>query len=394
MKKIFIIIPFCFLFVLSACVPTSVSTIDLEEKVVEFQEVLDEFINEQASHLEIQTPNSTASEPEPTTDNHETSTAINNIKTTNQQPLIPSPRIAELENTVNELQKTIQMLKVANHTFQTSNSNNEIIAEESSTENSETLSENQTSTITTHQPLNTSFDNCGDMDEYVNKTWFENLENENNKQLTSTGRELNIIEGCLSEDETMFVFIQNELDGCGKIFNYDIQNNSLSPYVTAPHCANEFGQRNGDQISFIGGTQTNNCINKFTGNYNFIEHNIYDVENIERCFQSYKRYDFPFSLLYSDKYILSEQTNGFTLQSTDDLQIFSFLRPEGENVEINTTETKTIAGIVFQKYTSQAGYGWGYTGEMNGQKYLFTNNADDTIDEFHTILDTIQIISS
>lgn len=123
------------------------------------------------------------------------------------------------------------------------------------------------------------FDKCGGTADFQNEGWFAAL-SQKYKELIIDTREntgyLTIHQGCLSQDKSTFIFIPGQFR-CGKIFKYDIKNNSLPPYITAEHCASSFGNRVGDYIPFEGSKIENNCTTRYNGKYFFIEHVIRDV---------------------------------------------------------------------------------------------------------------------
>ena len=298
--------------------------------------------------------------------------------TSGQSPLVETADqeyIKNLRKALDDLKGTIEVLKVEK--------------EKEAEEESEVR--NQRAEIM-EKKADPTFSHCAPLADFKSAVWYDKLEKENKKHSTPTGRKLNIKDGCLSDDGNLFIFIQ-DLEGCGKIFKYDIEKNELPAYVQAPHCIDEFGVQKEKTLEFIGGVRENNCITKFTGKYAFMEHTVQDVEQLKRCFETYKHQDFPFSILVSDKYSIAEADNGFAIVDAQNAQTkFSFREASLPSEGVGTTESRMIQGISFVKYSF--GQGYGYQAQIDERSFVLeTQNIHSNV-EFEVILDTIEFIHS
>lgn len=124
-----------------------------------------------------------------------------------------------------------------------------------------------------------AFDACGGNDGYKDQPWFEDLNKQYQESILDTREsegDLVVHQGCLSQDQSLFIFIPAEFR-CGKIFKYDIANKALPNYVTNEHCARTFGKRNGNSIPFEGEKVVGSCTTSYSGNYFFLDHKTSDV---------------------------------------------------------------------------------------------------------------------
>lgn len=123
-----------------------------------------------------------------------------------------------------------------------------------------------------------AFDGCGTLDKYENKSWFDDLEAryaEGDYMEDSVGAPYG--EGCLSLDETLFIFIPSDFaqaHGCGKISKYDIANSALAE-APGNYCAAEFGSRIGNYVQFSGFQNDGGSpCQQYDGKYYFKENTI------------------------------------------------------------------------------------------------------------------------
>lgn len=125
-----------------------------------------------------------------------------------------------------------------------------------------------------------AFDSCGALSKYENKSWFSSLETKyaaGDYMEDSVGAPYG--EGCLSLDETLFIFIPSDFaqaHGCGNVFKYDIANSALAE-APGTYCAAEFGSRIGNYLQFTGFQNDGGSpCQQYSGKYYF-EENTVDV---------------------------------------------------------------------------------------------------------------------
>lgn len=104
------------------------------------------------------------------------------------------------------------------------------------------------------------FDSCGALSKYQNNSWFSSLNTlyaQGSYPEDTVGAPNG--EGCLSTDESTFIFIPGDAaqaHRCGKIFQFNIKENILRPAEQAADmthfCAAEFGKRINNYILYYG----------------------------------------------------------------------------------------------------------------------------------------------
>jgi len=127
--------------------------------------------------------------------------------------------------------------------------------------------------------LEMAFDACGKLTAYQDYAWFNTLNQKYEDEFLvpqdlsgDVGGDFG--EGCLTLDESLFIFIPEYFEfGCGKVFSYDVKNDILK---TPDHqyCASKFGQRVNNYVLFSGNEGDGGTCKKYDGKYYFLENRV------------------------------------------------------------------------------------------------------------------------
>lgn len=133
----------------------------------------------------------------------------------------------------------------------------------------------------------TTFTVCHKLSVYEDQSWFRQADIKfHNEFLTPQGvsghlsMSSDFAEGCLSDDQSLFVFIPEFYEfGCGKIFSYDINHDVLktppSNNGSPVYCASEFGENfENNYIPFKGQQGDGEACYQYTGKYDFIRNEV------------------------------------------------------------------------------------------------------------------------
>lgn len=136
----------------------------------------------------------------------------------------------------------------------------------------------ETGEVSSSESNEIAFDACSDLTTYKNHDWFDTLNQKYvNEFLAPYGESGNVggefAEGCLSLDDSLFIFIPlNSESDCKRIFSYNTTGNVLkTPDNQQDYCATEFGQRVDDYVEFTG---SQGIGSEFDGKYYFLENKV------------------------------------------------------------------------------------------------------------------------